>query len=62
MKNNEVINYRVEITNLTMQEIYVYENISASNPLSAVNIAKGKCFRFTYAQPTDKIKINVTIE
>ena len=62
MKNNEVINYRVEITNLTMQEVYVYGNICASNPLEAVNIAKGKCFRFTYAQPTDRIKINVTIE
>ena len=62
MKNNERIFYHVEIINLTMQEIYVYENICASNPLEAVNIAKGKCFRFTYTQPTDRIKINVSIE
>ena len=62
MKNNEIIIYRVEIINLTMQEIYVYENICASNPLEAVNIAKRKCFRYNCPQPTDRITIKVTIE
>ena len=59
---NKINIYRVEIINLTLCESYVYTNIQASTDIEAGHIAIRRCRKFDYIQPSDRIKIRVTIE